>query len=64
MAKQGAPLIGGTTLFRTYEVADAQAAQDHLAARHIWSRIFPYADNWIRLGLPHPDRWDQLEAAF
>ncbi len=64
MADQGAPLVGGTSLFRLYEVADAKAAQDHLAQQHIWSRIFPYADNWIRLGLPHPDRWAQLEAAF
>ncbi len=64
MAAQGSPLVGGTTLFRTYEVADASAAQEHLAQHKIWSRIFPYADNWIRLGLPHPDRWEQLEAAF
>ncbi len=64
MATQGAPLVGGTSLFRLYEVADAKAAQIHLAQHHVWSRIFPYADNWLRLGLPHPDRWDQLEAAF
>ena len=64
MAAQGSPVVGGTDLFRTYEVADAKAAQEHLAQHKIWSRIFPYADNWIRLGLPHPDRWGQLEAAF
>ncbi len=64
MAQKGSPLIGGTTLFRTYEVANAQAAQDHLAKHQIWSRIFPYADNWLRLGLPHPDRWDQLTDAL
>ena len=64
LAAQGAPLVGGTSLFRLYEVADAQAAQDQLAQHQIWSRVFPYADNWLRLGLPHPDRWEQLEAAF
>ena len=64
MGDKGSPLIGGTTLFRTYEVADAQAAQTHLAQHKIWSRRFPYADNWLRLGLPHPDRWAQLEAAL
>ncbi len=64
MGTQGAPLVGGTTLFRLYEVADAKAAQDHLAQQHIWSRTFPYADKWLRLGLPAPERWDQLEAAF
>jgi len=64
LASKGAPLVGGTSLFRLYEVADAAAAQDQLAKHHVWSRVFPYATNWLRLGLPHPDRWDQLEAAF
>lgn len=64
MSDQGAPLVGGTPLFRLYEVAHAKAAQDHLAKSHIWSRTFPYSDNWLRLGLPAPDRWEQLEAAF
>lgn len=56
--------VGGTSLFRLYEVADAQAAQDHLATSHIWSRIFPYADNWLRLGLPSADQWDRLQDAL
>lgn len=61
---KGSKLVGGTTLFRLYEVENAKAAQDQLARNHIWSRVFPYADNWLRLGVPHPNRWDQLEAAF
>jgi len=60
----GAKLVGGTTLFRLYDVGDAAAMQDRLARHHIWSRTFPYADNWLRLGLPASDRWDQLEAAL
>ena len=60
----GAKLIGGTTLFRLYQVKDAVAAQDQFARHHIWSRVFPYASDWIRLGLPAPDRWDQLEQAL
>jgi cobalamin biosynthetic protein CobC len=60
----GWDLVGGTDLFRTYEVPDAAAMQDKLARGHVWSRIFPYSKTWIRLGLPHPDRWDQLEAAL
>ncbi len=64
VTKKGAVSLGGTDLFRLYQVQDAQAAQDHLARHKIWSRIFPYADNWLRLGLPHPDRWAQVEAAF
>ncbi|MEY1554082.1 threonine-phosphate decarboxylase [Yoonia sp. R2331] len=61
---KGAVSLGGTDLFRLYQVQDAAAAQAHLARHKIWSRIFPYADNWLRLGLPHPDRWAQVEAAF
>ena len=62
--QSGAEVIGGTTLFRLYRVKNAQAAQDQLAKHHIWSRVFPYAEDWLRLGLPAPDRWAQLEAAL
>jgi cobalamin biosynthetic protein CobC len=64
MAGKGAALVGGTTLFRLYEVEDAQAWQDKLARAHIWSRIFPYSKTFLRLGLPAPDRWDQLDASL
>ncbi len=64
MEPAGARAIGGTPLFRLYEVDDAAAWQDKLAKGHVWSRIFPYSKTWIRLGLPAPDRWDQLEAAL
>lgn len=60
----GANLAGGTDLFRLYKVDDAAAWQDRLARHHIWSRIFPYSEHFLRLGLPHPDGWDQLEAAL
>lgn len=60
----GAKLLGGTTLFRLYQVKDAVAAQDQLARHHVWSRVFPYAHDWVRLGLPAPDRWGQLEKAL
>lgn len=61
---QGAALLGGTSLFRLYQVDDALAWQDHLARGQVWSRVFPYAPNWLRLGLPAPDRWDQLRRAL
>lgn len=63
MAPHGT-LAGGTDLFRLYDVGDAAAFQDRLARAHVWSRIFPYSDRWLRLGLPHPDRWSQLETAL
>ena len=64
MAQQGAPVVGGTALFRLYEVADAQAAKDHFASHKIWSRTFPDAPNWLRLGLPAPDKWAVFDAVF
>ncbi|SUZ32987.1 Threonine-phosphate decarboxylase [Roseibaca ekhonensis] len=62
-AQAGWRLVGGTTLFRTYQTPDAAAAQDRLARAHVWSRIFPYSGHWLRLGLPAPDGWGQLERA-
>ena len=64
LTQQGAALVGGTTLFRLYEVDSAQAWQDRLARHHVWSRVFPYNPRWLRLGLPAPDRWGQLERAL
>ena len=64
MTKAGAKVVGGTTLFRLYDVDNAAFWQDKLAKGHVWSRVFPYSDRWVRLGLPAPNRWDQLEAAL
>ncbi|WP_299295021.1 threonine-phosphate decarboxylase [uncultured Tateyamaria sp.] len=61
---KGAALIGGTDLFRLYRVDDAQAWQDRLARGHVWSRTFPYASDWLRIGLPPATRWGQVEAAL
>ena len=56
---------GGTTLFRLYTTPNAQEAQHKLAEHKIWSRIFPYSDKWIRLGLTEGDEnWLRLEAAL
>lgn len=64
LVDKGAQLVGGTTLFRLYEVQDARAAQQQLASGRVLGRIFPYSDKWLRLGLPPPHRWSQLEAAL
>lgn len=64
LGTRGAQLVGGTTLFRLYRVDDAAAWQDRLARGKIWSRIFPYSDHWLRLGLPPKDGWSQLERAL
>lgn len=63
--RAGWSLLGGTALFRTYEMADAAAVQDSLARAQIWSRIFPYAPRWLRLGAPGtPREWARLRAAM
>jgi cobalamin biosynthetic protein CobC len=64
-ARAGWPLVGGCALFRTYEAGDASAAQERLARARIWSRVFPWSDGWIRLGLPGaPQEWRRLDAAL
>ncbi|SHJ06714.1 L-threonine O-3-phosphate decarboxylase [Palleronia salina] len=63
MAQVGAEVVGGTTLFRLYDV-DAAAWHDRLGRARILSRVFPYSDRWLRLGLPHPDAFDRLAAAL
>ncbi|GHA56185.1 threonine-phosphate decarboxylase [Amylibacter ulvae] len=61
----GLGIIGGTDLFRLYKTNDAVSFQKHLAQNYIWSRIFPYSSEWIRLGLPgQPDHWAQIESAL
>ncbi|MGH1367853.1 MAG: threonine-phosphate decarboxylase CobD [Maritimibacter sp.] len=64
LENKGAKVIGGTALFRLYQVEDAAGMQDHLARGHIWSRVFPYDPTWLRLGLPPEHGWDQLEKAL
>ncbi|PLS23136.1 threonine-phosphate decarboxylase [Neptunicoccus cionae] len=52
----------GTSLFRLYDVEDAEAAFDQLAKGRILSRIFPYSKTLIRLGLPGTQAaWTQLQ---
>jgi cobalamin biosynthesis protein CobC len=57
--------VGGTELFRLYDTPNALAARDTLARHQIWTRMFPYSDRWLRLGLPgQPAEWDRLAAAL
>ena len=62
----GARLVGGTPLFRTYSVpGGAQHLHEKLAQAHILTRVFPYADDWIRFGLPgDAAAWSRLEATL
>ena len=64
MTRCGAQVEGGTSLFRLYRVDDAAAWQGRFARHRIWSRVFLYRADWIRLGLPAPGQWDRLEGAL
>jgi cobalamin biosynthetic protein CobC len=57
--------LGGCELFRLYDTPDAEQAQARLARHRIWSRIFPYSNRWLRLGLPGGDaEWVRLTQAL
>ena len=61
MMKYGNKPLGGTDLFRLYEVENATKAQNALAKNFIWTRIFPYSNNWLRLGIPGTEaQWAKL----
>ncbi|MEL7216030.1 MAG: aminotransferase class I/II-fold pyridoxal phosphate-dependent enzyme [Pseudomonadota bacterium] len=65
MARSGWANIGGTSLFRLYDVGAGGALRDALARHHIWTRAFDYAPRWLRMGLPGPEAdWARLEKAL
>lgn len=65
MTEAGCSFVGGTHLFRLYDLPDAQAMQDRLARHAIWSRIFPWNSRWLRLGLPgNRQEFARLDAAL
>ncbi len=64
MTGRGAVGVGGTTLFRLYDVDDAAQWQARLAQHRIWTRIFPYNDRWLRMGLPDAAGWNRLTQAL
>jgi cobalamin biosynthesis protein CobC len=61
----GAEVLGGTTLFRLARVPDAAQWQTALARHRIWTRVFPYSTDWLRLGLPGREAdWARLAFAL
>lgn len=61
----GWTLVGGTLLFRLYEVGDALAMQERLAHAKIWSRVFNNCPGWLRLGLPgNETEWKRFAEAL
>jgi len=64
MAALGARAAGGTDLFRLYTIANAAGLRGRLARQRIWTRVFPWSAELIRLGLPAPEDWPRVEAAL
>lgn len=61
----GWSVVGGTPLFRLYDAGGAEAEQNRLAERAIWTRRFPWSKGWLRLGLPGSTaEWARLEEAL
>lgn len=61
----GWKIAGGTSLFRLYEMHEARAVQSSLGKAHIWSRIFPWSQYWLRLGIPgESSEWERLALAL
>lgn len=58
------PLIGGTTLFRLYEVGDSAKVQSALARHAIWTRRFDWDPSLLRIGTPSDHELDRLRAAL
>lgn len=58
-------VVGGTSLFRLVQTPDALRLHDHLAQTQIWTRVFPYRADWLRIAPPGPEEdWARLYAAL
>lgn len=65
MRAVGAQVVGGTPLFRLFNVPSASSWQERLACQRIWTRVFPYSQHWLRLGLPGCEEdWARLQRAL
>ena len=61
----GAEIAGGTDLFRLVRMPTPGLWHEGLARRHIWTRMFPYSTQWLRLGLPGSEaQWARLVKAL
>jgi len=61
----GAEIAGGTDLFRLARLSNPRLWHMALARRHIWTRMFPYSTEWLRLGLPGSEaQWSRLAKAL
>lgn len=64
MKIQNFKLVGGTNLFRLYSTPNSFLSQKSLAKLFIWSRIFSYSKNWLRLGIPSDKDFKKIKDSF
>ncbi|PYE90024.1 threonine-phosphate decarboxylase [Phyllobacterium leguminum] len=64
LQRSGFEEIGGTALFALVHHEQAQALYEHLCHRHILTRKFDYAPNWLRIGLADEAGLERLEEAL
>lgn len=64
MTDAGAQVAGGCDLFRLYDIDNAAAWHARLGEAQVLTRIFPYSDSYLRLGLPPKSGWDRLSSAL
>lgn len=67
--KYGLKVVGGTPLFHLIELDDARTLHHQLAKRAVWTRLFDYNVQWLRVGLCRTQAdlrqfGQQLEAAL
>ena len=61
LKKHGLSVVGGTGLFTLVEDPDAGSLHDHLAKCGVWTRIFFYNEDWIRIGLADEAGLEKLD---
>ena len=52
LGEAGLPVVGGTSLYRLVRYPGAALLHERLAARHVWCRLFDWAPDLLRFGLP------------
>ena len=52
LAQAGLEVIGGTTLFRLIQTADAAKLHEALARQGVWTRHFAARPDWLRFAVP------------
>ena len=64
LSRAGLDVVGGTSLFRLADAADAQDHFTALGSAGVLTRPFAYNPRWLRFGLPADAHWPRLEAAL